>query len=480
MIDVKQTLSEGLKREYAIDMSADEIKMRVDQRIGQLAKDVKMPGFRPGKVPVSIVKTRYGQQVLGEIIESSLDEAVRKIISDDELHVASQPSLELSEYKEDGGLSATLQLEVMPEFEKIELSSLIIDKPEIEISESEIDEAVERIANENQPTKPIEEQRPAQLGDTVVIDYVGSIDNTPFEGGAAEGQSLELGSKTFIPGFEDGLVGATIGQKIDVMASFPDTYQTEHLAGKDAVFAVTIHEIREPDAVEIDDEFASSMGMENLAALKEAVRGMILRNHSTAIRDKVKTSILNALDEVVSKVELPSTLVEPEYDNICHAMHPHEHKKGDDDHSCDEGLSEAEKKEAREIAERRVRLGIVLSDIGHQNGLDVTQEERNRAVSVEAQRYPGQEKQVMDYFNNNPNAAQSLIGPIFEDKVMDYILEIAEVRNHIITVEELYGDDEDESAEKNTAAKKSSGAKKTATKKTAAKKATTKKAAKES
>ncbi len=466
-MDVTQTLSEGLKREYDITLTAAQIDERVDVRIASLATEVNMPGFRPGKVPVSVVKSRYGKQVLGEVLQAALDEATRGIIEDNSLRVATNPSLDVTEYEEGGDMKAVIKIEIMPEIDPVDLSKLVIDRPSVEVADSEVDEAVKSIAEENRPTKPIAKPRAVKNGDTVVIDFVGRIDGEAFEGGAAEGHRLAIGSNSFIPGFEEGLVGAMPETTVNVDVAFPEEYPAEHLAGKASVFEVTIHEIHEPDDVKIDDEFASTLGMENLEALKAAVREQISRQHSSAIRTKVKTSLLDALDEELGEFDIPPTLVAQEYSSICHAMNPHEHGEEDHDHQCDDGMSDEDKAEADMLARRRVRLGMALTDIGRQNELQVTDEEKNRAIFAEAQRYPGQEQQVLEYFQKNPDAAQQLAGPIFEDKVVDYILEIAKVNDNVMTVEELYkAEDEDAKPAKKSAKK---AAKKSASSSTAKK-----------
>ena len=486
-MDVTQTLSEGLQREFSITLTAAQIDTRVDERIASLATEIKMPGFRPGKVPASVVKTRYGKQVLGEVLQAAMDDATRKIIEDNDLRVATNPALDVTEYDEGGDLKATLKIEVMPDIDPIDLSKLTVDRPAVEVSDQEVDDAVETIANENRPTKPVEKARAVKSGDTVVIDFTGRVDGEAFEGGAAESHRLTIGSNTFIPGFEDGLIGAMPGKTIDVAVQFPAEYPAEHLASKDSVFEVTIHELHEPDDVKIDDEFAATLGMDNLDALKAAVREQISRQHNTAIRTRVKTSVLDALDDVLGEFDVPPTLVKQEYASICQAMNPQENSAEDqgqdslDQDALDQGMSDEDKAEADMLANRRVRLGMALTEIGRTNNLQVTDEEKNRAIFAEAQRYPGQEQQVLEYFQKNPQAAQNLAGPIFEDKVIDYILEMATVNDNVMSVEDLYKIEDD--VEKKPAKKASkkaatkAGAKKAATK-SAAKKAATKSAAK--
>ena len=482
-MDITETNADGLKRSFSIAISAGEIEERVNSRIATIAGDIKMPGFRPGKVPASVVKARYGKQLLGEVLQASLDEATRSAIEGNNLRPATNPSLNIDEYEDGGDLKATISLEIMPEIPAVELSALAIERPQVDVSETEVDQALDQISKENRPSKPVEKPRPAKMGDTVVMDFIGRIDGEAFEGGAAEGHSLELGSNSFIPGFEEGLVGAETGKVVAVTVPFPAEYPAKHLAGKEAVFDCTIHEIREPGEVKLDDEFAKTLGMDSLDALKNAIREQIGRQHATAIRAKVKTSVLDALDTTETRFDLPEGMVTQEYESVCRAMNPaasehdhdHNHDHDHDHPAADEGMSDDDKADARSIAERRVRLGLMLTEIGRNNNMQVTEEEKQQAVFAEAQRYPGQQQQVLEYFQKNPEAMQNLAGPIFEDKVIDFILEMATVTDKTISVEDLYAAEEDEAAK---ASGKSAAAKKTAAKKTAAKKKQAKPAAK--
>ena len=486
IMGVKQILEDGLKREYEIGLTAAEISTKIDERIATLATQVKMPGFRPGKVPVSIVKTRYGKQVLGEVIQAAIDEAANAIITEKKLRLATNPSLNITEYEEGGDLKAVMAIEIMPEIEEVDLKGIAVEKWSVAISDKEVEQALEQLANENRPTKPIAKPRAVKSGDTVVIDFIGRIDGEAFEGGSAEGHQLKIGSNSFIPGFEDGLIGAKPDTTIDVKVPFPAEYPAAHLAGKDSVFEVKITEIREDDDVKMDDEFAKTFGMDDLAALKTAIQGQMQQQHAAATRNQTKTSVLDALDAVYGAVEVPETLYKQEYDQICHQFYPHAHSHDHDhdhgdheghDHAADEGMTDEEKEEASMIAHRRVRLGMVLTDIGQKNNMQVTDEERNRAIYAEAQKYPGQQKEVLEYFSKNPQAAQQLSGPIFEEKVIDYILELAKVTEKTVSVEELYAEDEFEALKKKSrnAASKSGGAKKAPAKKPVAKKPAAKK-----
>jgi trigger factor len=324
-------------------------------------------------------------------------------------------------------------------------------------------------------TKTVKTKRPAKLGDTVVIDFLGKIDGVPFEGGEAKGHNLKLGSNSFIPGFEDGLVGCSVNKKVDIKVTFPKDYQAANLAGKDAVFETTINEIKEDNDIVINDDFAKNLGMEDLASLKKAVSEQIVKQHDLASRDKSKRQVLDLLADSIS-FELPETLEKEEYNSICRAMNPKpksgeiENKDDKHDHQADEGMSDEEKADASEIAKRRVRLGLLLSEIGRKNNIKVEEEDTRNAMMREIQKYPGQEKQVMDYFKNNPEAQQQLSGPIFEDKIIDFILELADVKEKTVSVEELYKTDELDLQKEAAKAKKSNRSVKSSKPKTTVKK----------
>jgi len=488
---ISETKAEGLIREYSIVITAAEIEEQVSAKLAELATTVNMPGFRPGKVPMSVVKSRFGGQVQGEALKNALDEGARQAIEPNELRLASQPSVEITAYEDGKDMEASLSCEVMPEITMPDLAALKIDKPTLEAGDAEIDEALNNIAEGNRPTVEVTDKRAAKSGDVVMIDFVGRIDGEAFEGGAAEGHALELGSNSFIPGFEDGLIGVKTGETRDVTVTFPEDYQAAHLAGKDAVFEVTVHELREKGESAIDDELATRLGFEDLAGLRDAVAGQINGQHATALRQAVKKNVLDALSDGEA-FDVPPSLYSSEYENVARAMNPnapaaHDHDHDQDhDHehpAADEGMDDDAKAEARAIAERRVRLGLLLTEIGRVNNIEVSDEDTRQAVFEEARRYPGQEQQVLEYFQQNQQAMQQLAGPIFEDKTVDFILEMANVTEVATDVETLYAAPEDETpkaaskpAAKKKAAKKA-GSKKGAAKKAAAKKAAPKKAA---
>jgi trigger factor len=439
---ITQTLSEGLKREFEVIITSSEINKLVDQKLSNISKEASLPGFRPGKVPVSVVKSRFGKQVLGEVVRESVDNATKDTMEKNKLTPSSQPKIEIVSFEEGEDLKAKLSVELMPDFKIPDLSNLEIIKPVVKINDKEINDAVEKIAKENVGTSPIKKVRAAKVGDTVVIDFSGTVNGKPFDGGEAKGHNLKLGSNTFIPGFEDGLIGAYRGKKIDVKVTFPEDYQAKNLAGKIANFETTINEIKEDVDIKIDDSFAKTLGMEDLKALKKAVSEQMGRQHDQASREKSKRQILDKLADTIS-FDLPETLEKEEYNSICKAMNPN--AKPDNDHANkenelepDKGMTKDEKLDASEIAKRRVRLGLLLSEIGGKNNIKVEEEDTRNAMMKEVQKYPGQEKQVMDYFKNNPQAQQQLSGPIFEDKIIDFILELAKIKEKTVSVEELY------------------------------------------
>src|SRR6056300_821167 len=420
---VTQTLSEGLKREFEVVITNKEINNLVEIKLNDLAKEANLPGFRPGKVPVSVVKNRFGKQVLGEVVRESVDNATKETIENNKLVPSSQPKIEITSFEEGEDLKAKLSVELMPEFEIPDLSKLEISKPVVKVGEKEVDEV-------------------------------------PFEGGEAKGHNLKLGSNSFIPGFEDGLVGCSKGEKVEIKVTFPKDYQAANLAGKDAVFETTINEIKEDNDLVVNDDLAKNLGMENLASLKKAVSEQISKQHELVSRDKSKRQVLDKLADSIS-FELPETLEKEEYNSICMAMNPNSKPdnidKSDDkpELQADKGMSDEEKADASEIAKRIVRLGLLLSEIGRKNNIKVEDEDTRNAMMKEIQKYPGQEKQVMDYFKNNPEAQQQLSGPIFEDKIIDFILELANVKEKTVSVEELYKTDDLDLKKEAAKAKKS-------------------------
>jgi trigger factor len=482
-MNVSETKSEGLLREYQIVITAAEIDAEVTKKLEEIATTVKMPGFRPGKVPMSVVKSRFSDQVRGDAIKSALDEGAKQAIEGNDLRLASQPQVDIKAYDEGEDLEASLSCEVMPQMTTPDLSKLNVEKPTIDSDPQEVEETLARIADENRPTVPITKGRAAKVGDVLMIDFIGRIDGEAFEGGTAEGHSLELGSNSFIPGFEDGLIGAKPGQTRDISVPFPEDYQAAHLAGKLAVFEVKINELHEKVDATIDVELAKRLGFEDLDGLKGAISEQINGQHQTALRQAVKKNVLDALADGEA-FDVPPSLLKQEYESVARAMNPDAQKQedsevqGDEQNrpAADEGMDNDAKAEAETVATRRVRLGLLVTEIGRENNIEVSEEDTRQAVFEEARRHPGQEQMVLEYFQKNPQAMQQISGPIFEDKVIDFILEMANVTEVRIDTKTLYQVENEKVLAKKPAAKKPA-AKKPAAKKPAAKKPVAKKPA---
>ena len=478
-MDINETSKDGLALEYELKLTAQDLDSKISTRLEEVAKTANMPGFRPGKVPMTVVKARFGDQVKGEVIRTELDNGARDAVEKNELKLASQPRLDIVSYEDGQDLIAKLMVEVMPDISIPDLAGISVDRPTLPTNDDEINETMSRLADENRPTQNVEKARKAKMGDVVLIDFTGRIDGVAFEGGTASDHMLELGSNSFIPGFEEGLVGASVGETVDVKVSFPSDYQAEHLAGKEAVFECPVKEIHEKGDASIDDALATKLGFEDLEKLREAVAGQLSSQHAMALRQAVKTNVFDQLAQNID-FDVPPSLLKAEYDGIAKSMsgddghdHNHDHDHDHDDahsHAADENLDDAEKAEAHEMALRRVRLGLLLTEIGNQNNITVTDEDTKQAVMQQAHRFPGQEQQVIEYYNSNPDALRELAGPMFEERVMDYILEMAQVTDKETTVEALYDEAEERAKPAKAAKEKKAAKKKTAEKKTAEKK----------
>lgn len=446
-MEVKELKSEGLSRELEIRIPANDIDRRVDARLEEVGKTVRMPGFRAGKVPLPMLKQRYGKAVMGEVLELAVNETSTKALSDRNLRPAVQPRIEVKEFDAGKDLVYTVSVEILPEFKIADFKGVKLEKPVAIPDEKAVAEALERVAENNRSTAEVTSGRAAKTGDTLVIDFHGRTadDNKEHPGMHSHGHSLELGSGQFIPGFEDQLVGAKTGGKVEVKVKFPENYGAKELAGREAIFDVDVQQIREPTEAKIDDEFAKSLGLDDLAALKNAIGEQLQKELDQHSRMNLKKALLDYLDEA-HKFEVPAAMLEMEYDNVIRQVEMERQRMGEEG-----DLGEAEKAEFREISERRVRLGLLLSEIGRQNNITVTDPELHRAVITEAQRYPGQEKQVFDFYAKNRHALESLRAPLFEDKIVDYILELADVSEKKMTAEELMAlleAEEDGAAEK--------------------------------
>ncbi|MBX9829425.1 MAG: trigger factor [Xanthobacteraceae bacterium] len=447
-MQVTETVNEGLKREFKVVVPMADLASKVDARLDQLKNQVRINGFRPGKVPVTHLKRLYGRSVMAETIEQAVREANSQIVTERGFKLVREPQVKLPEEKDaveqviEGktDLAYTVAIEILPPIELADFKGIAVERLNAEVTDAEVDEAVQRIAEQSRPFTAKGEGAKAENGDRAVIDFTGKIDGTPFEGGTGGDVTLHLGSGTFIPGFEDQLVGAAAGEQRTIKVTFPQTYPAQHLAGKEAEFDVTVKSLEAPQPVTLNDEFAKSLGLESLAKLREMVKGRLTQEHGAMSRQKVKRLLLDQLD-AKHKFDPPPSLVEDEFNNVWKTIQ-------DDLQSRkrtfeDEGTTEEKaREEYRGIAERRVRLGLVIAEIGEKNGIKVTDEELSRAVMERARQMPGQEQRVWEFYRNNPDALASLRAPIFEDKVIDYILELAKVTDKTVSREELYKEDE--------------------------------------
>jgi trigger factor len=438
-MEVTETGSEGLWREFKVVVGAQELQGRLEEKLKEMAPGLKLNGFRPGKVPVSYLKRAYGKSMMGEIVQETLDKTSQQTIEERSLKTAAKPRIELNAKMKveeviagRADLEFTLAVDLMPEFEPAEVKGLKFERLTAVVSDQEIAEALERLAASQRSYKARGKTAKARAADQITIDFTGEIKGKPFEGGKGEDVQIVLGEGRFLKEFEEGLVGAKAGDAPEIKLTFPADYAAKELAGKDAVFAVTVKEIAAPEKVEIDEEFAKKFGLESLEKLKGAVKERIERDYSDAARGKLKRAILDKLDELHS-FDLPRGMVDTEFNQIWKQLEPYL-----DAEMKTEGKSEVElRADYHKIAQRRVRLGLVLAEIGRRTAVQVTQEEISRAMAAEARRHPGQEQQVFKFYRENTGAIDMLRAPIFEDKVIDYIIERAAIKDKKVSKEEL-------------------------------------------
>jgi trigger factor len=449
-MQVTETLSEGLKREFRVVVPAADLDARVNERLGELKDRVRLNGFRPGKVPVAHLKRVYGRSAMAETIETMVRETNAKIVTDHGFRLATEPKVTLPSEQAEveslitgrSDLAYTVAIELVPKIELADFKSIKLERYTADVTDAEIDEAVNRIAEQNRPFAAKGEDASAEKDDRATISFIGKIDGNAFEGGTGEDIAVHLGSGTFIPGFEEQLVGAKPGETRTVKATFPANYMNKDLAGKDAEFEVTVKSIETPQPVTVNDAFAKTLGLDSLAKLRDAVKERLARDHAVASRQRVKRALLDRLDER-HKFEPPPSLVEQEFENVWKAVLGD--LQGQGRSFADEGTTEEKaKEEYRAIAERRVRLGLVLAEIGERNAIKVTDEEMNRALVERARQFPGREQEIWNYYRNNPGALAGLRAPIFEEKVVDFLIELADLSEKKVSREELYKDDEGE------------------------------------
>jgi len=475
-MQVTETKSEGLSREYKVCLPPKDIEEKISDRLKQIASTAQLPGFRPGKVPVSLLRKRYGPSVMGEVLEQAVGDSSQQALAEKGVRPAMQPEIEITSFEDGKDLEYTIAVEMLPEIKAVDFKKIKVERMIPKADEKAVQSALENLANAQKSSEPIKRKRKSKAGDIVVIDFVGSVDGTEFPGGKADGYELELGSGSLIPGFEDQLIGVDAESHVDVNVAFPEEYAAADLAGKDAVFAVDVKEIREATPAPIDDELAKKVGMDDLEKLKEAIVEEQSREFNGVARMLLKRLLMDQLADECD-FELPQKLADSEFQAIWD-QYQQTKKSGDDqDGEGESELSEDEQKqEFRDIADRRVRLGLMLSDIGRTNNIQISQDDITQAVMAEARQNPGHEQEVMDYFQNNAEAMQQLTAPIYEEKVVDFIIEMVEVTDKEATMEELMKAVEADSEKGSespgkTKAKKASGGKSTAKKKAPAKKA---------
>jgi trigger factor len=449
-MQVKETVADGLKHEFQISVPAADLDAKADARLVDLKDKVRINGFRPGKVPVSHLKKVYGRSVMAETIDQTIRDTNSQLFTERGFRLATEPKVTMPTEQKDvedvlsgkSDLTYTVSIEIVPVIQLADFKSFTVEKPVAEVTDAEIDDAIKRIAEQNRTFAAKGEGAKAETGDRVTVSFKGTIDGTPFDGGAGENIQVTIGSNTFIPGFEEQLIGIAAGETRTLKVSFPKNYGSEKLAGQPAEFETTATLIEAPQQAVIDDEFAKTLGLESLDKLKEAARERLAAEFAGATRQRVKRLLLDRLDET-HRFEAPPSLVDEEFNLMWNSIKAEMESNGKT-FADEDTTEEAAKEEYRKIADRRVRLGLVLSEIGERNKITVTDDEVSRAVIERARQMPGREKEVWDYYRSNVNALAQLRAPIYEDKVVDFILELATVTEKKVSREELYKDDEAE------------------------------------
>jgi trigger factor len=434
-MQVTETLNEGLKRAYQMMLTAQELDDKVNAKLAEAQPEIEMKGFRKGKVPMPLLKKQFGQRLLGEAMQEAIDEAMGAHFESTGDKPAAQPKIEMKngeEWKEGDDVEVEMSYEALPEIPEVDLKSISLEKMVVKADEAGVEEALGNLAETAQDFKARKKGSKAKDGDQVVMDFVGKVDGEAFEGGSAEDFPLVLGSNQFIPGFEEQLVGVKAGEEKDVTVTFPEEYQAEHLAGKEAVFSCTIKEVKEPVAAEVNDELAQKFGAEDLEALKGQISERLEAEYAGAARALMKRALLDELDKMVS-FELPPSLVEAEASQIAHQLW---HDDNPDVQGHDHGEIEATD-EHKTLAERRVRLGLLLAELGQKAEVEVTDAEMTQAIMNQARQYPGQEREFFEFVQQNAQMQQQMRAPIFEDKVIDYVFELAQVSEKEVSKDDL-------------------------------------------
>lgn len=452
-MQVTETLSTGLKREFKVVLTAADLETRLVDGLEGLKDKVKINGFRPGKVPPGYLRKMYGRSVMNDVLQNAVNEANTKISTDNALRFAMEPKVRFPEDKDEieaaldakGDLAFTVAIEVLPKIEVVDHSGVALTRLVADVPDADVDGALERMASQNRSFAPKDDKAKAEAGDKLVIDFVGSIDGVKFDGGTGQDIDLVLGSNSFIPGFEDQMLGAKAGETRTVNVSFPEGYQAPNLAGKAASFEVKVSSVQAPEPVKIDEDLAKAFGLESLDALKSAVKAQLQREMDAQSRRKLKKTLLDALDTRYT-FELPPTLVEQEFTNVWGQVEADMKQAAKT--FADEGTTEeAARADYQKIAERRVRLGLVLAEIGDSAKIQISDDEVTQALIERARQYPGQEKQVWEFYRKNPQALAELRAPIFEEKVVDHLLGQMAVEDSKVSRDVLFADEDAPAAE---------------------------------
>lgn len=434
-MQVTETLSDGLRRAYAVVLPAAELESKRSARLSELGRTLRLPGFRPGKVPANLVRQRYGNAVMSEVLEESVQSAAEQVLSERGLRAATQPKVDVTEIAPEKDLAFNLEVELLPEIVMPEFGAMELVRLKTETPAADIDRSLETIARRQRELVDVTDDRGAATGDVLVVDYAGKVDGEAFAGGTGSDASVEIGGQGFIPGFSEGMEGMKAGDTRTIDVTFPAEYHAKELAGKAATFDITAKSLKSGTLPEMDDAFAEKIGFENLADLRDAVAKQHQNEYDGLARMRLKRELLDQLAKSVD-FPVPPSMVEAEFGQIWQRVEA-DRKEGRGDAEDKDKDEDTLKGEYRAIAERRVRLGLLLSEIGRANNVTVGADEMTRAMRNEAGRYPGQEVQVMEFFRKNPQAAESLRGPIFEDKVVDFVLELAKVEDRTVTPAEL-------------------------------------------
>ena len=423
---VTETLNEGLKRGYTIDIASSELDEKVNEKLLEAQPDVEMKGFRKGKVPMALLKKQFGDKVMGEALQETIDGAMSKHFEESGDRPAMQPEMKMDsdDWKPGDDVKVNVSYETLPTIPDVDMKKIKLERMVVKADKKDVDEALSNLAENAQNFEDRKKGSKAKDGDQVVIDFLGKVDGEPFDGGQADDYPLVLGSGSFIPGFEEQLVGTKAGDEVEVKVDFPAEYQAENLAGKSAVFECTVKAVKEPKPAEINDELAKQFGAEDLKALTAQVEERLEAEFTGASRAVMKRKLLDELDKLV-KFELPPSLVEAEAGQIAHQLW---HEENPDVQGHDHPEIEATD-EHKSLAERRVRLGLLLAELGQKNKIEVTDAEMTQAIMNQARQYRGQERQFFEFVQQNPQMQQQMRAPIFEDKVVDFVFELAEVKD---------------------------------------------------